>query len=135
MKKKKLKSIKSLHKKAWALMSEYVRLRDKGICVTCGKKDDPKLMHAGHFVHKRSMDFDGRNISCQCPQCNKWKHGNLGIYAIEIDKKHGAGTAEKLIIKGHEVKKFTREELTEIIEDTEKLINRLKFEELSIKKG
>lgn len=117
MKKKKLKSLRSLHKKAWNFMSSYIRLRDKGICITCSKKGAINEMHAGHFVHVRSMDFLEENISCQCPFCNTYRHGELGEYALALDKKYGLGTAERLLSMKHTIHKFTRNELEEIIQN------------------
>lgn len=107
---------KKLKDKAWKLMSEFIRRRDKGKCFTCPKQDDWKYMQAGHFVHKDCMDFNEININCQCPQCNKWKHGNLGIYAIRLDQKYGVGTAETLIQQGQQLKPYKSGELIEKIE-------------------
>jgi len=115
LKKSKLKPVRKLHKDAWKLMSEYVRRRDKGRCITCPKVDHWKNMHAGHFVHKDCMDFNYENINCQCPQCNKWGHGKLGIYAINLDYKYYPGKAEELIILGNKIKQFKRNELEDII--------------------
>ena len=112
---KKLKSIKSLKKQAWKLMSEYVRRRDRGVCFTCGDQRPWKGQQAGHFVHKDCLDFDFRNINCQCVRCNKWLHGNLTVYAERLIQTCGPGIVHKLVRKGLEVKKFSREELASII--------------------
>ena len=114
-------SLKSLHAKAWKLRSEYVRKRDKGICITCGKEGN----QAGHFVHKNSMDFVEENTNCQCAGCNLYGHGRLGIYAVELDKKYGRGIAANLIIEGHKVKKFTRSDYEKIIKDLEEKLSAL----------
>lgn len=50
-----------------------------------------------------------------CGYCNRWMHGNLGIYAVNIDKKYGEGTAELLIKESLKPHKFTEEELKQII--------------------
>jgi len=108
-------SLSTLYKKAWKFMSIFIRKRDKGKCITCGDKRHWKEQDAGHFVHKRCLSFDERNINAQCSRCNRYLHGNLGVYAIEIDKKFGAGTAEGLILLGKQTKKFRRKELEDII--------------------
>lgn len=123
--KKATKSYRTIHKKAWKLMSEYVRRRDKGICITCGKKDHWKNMQAGHFVHKDCMDFIFENINCQCAQCNKWKHGELGIYSVKLNHKYPltpeevamgiAPITERLISAGKLLKKTGKQELEEKI--------------------
>lgn len=76
--------IKTLKRKAWRLMSEYIRRRDSGICYTCGDRKPWKQQQAGHFVHSTgrengfsSIDFEEDNINCQCSGCNNesWKKG------------------------------------------------------------
>ena len=114
-KKKKLKSLKLLRKKAWKVFSEWIRKRDKGVCISCGKRGNWRTMNAGHFIHKNSMDFSEWNVNCQCVACNKYKHGNLGVYAYNLTQKYGLGIIESLIEKGKEVKKYSREEIEDII--------------------
>ena len=92
-----------LKKKAWSLMSEYVRRRDKGVCFTCGKREwneelgenNLKVMQAGHYIHNR-LDYDPMNINCQCQRCNHFLSGNLGIYAERLIKKYGKTAITKL---------------------------------------
>jgi hypothetical protein len=38
----------------------------------------------GHFRHNQ-LDFDlDRNLRIQCARCNKWRHGNLSVYAANL---------------------------------------------------
>ena len=110
------RSYKGLRKLAWDTFSKWIRKRDNGICITCGKKDDIKEMQAGHFVHRDCLDFDERNVNCQCPQCNNYKSGRLEVYAMKLIQMYGAGIVEELNLLGHQVRKFSRNELEQIIE-------------------
>ncbi len=119
MKKKpkiKEKSITKLRKKAWKLQSMYIRQKEKGKCFTCGDQRDWKEQQAGHFVHRDSVDFDLRNIHCQCVHCNKWLHGNLINYAIKLERIYGHGIIEELKRKGDQIKKWKVKELEDLIE-------------------
>jgi hypothetical protein len=80
------KQRKTTHRKAWAVFSNWIRQRDRNVCFTCGKKEG--TMHAGHFWHGY-LDFDEMNINCQCPYCNTFLHGNLGVYARKLIEKYG----------------------------------------------
>ena len=122
MKKIKHKSTKTLRKKAWKLMSEYVRQRDKGICITCGTMKHWKEQQAGHYIHKDCLDFDFTNINCQCARCNKWLHGNSGVYGEILIKRHGLKKIEKLREKSERVKKWSIGELEQIISELQERI-------------
>ncbi len=120
--------VKKLKRKCWSLMSEYVRLRDKGICITCGKKYP--VMNAGHFKHG-CLDFDERNINCQCQGCNTYKSGALDIYAIKLEAKYGFGIIQELEELKWKKPFYTYEELEQIKTDLESKISALKLAELS----
>jgi len=109
------KSLKTLHKKAWRLHSEYVRKSERGICYTCGKHNHWKLCNAGHYVHQNSLDFDPVNIHCQCVRCNNYLSGNLGIYAERLIAEYGEEAVADLRHRANEIKKFTIEELENLI--------------------
>src|SRR3990167_2510623 len=84
-------------KAAWKPFSLFIRIRDKGICFTCGVQKPIKEMTAGHFRHSASKTyFNEKNNNCQCTRCNYFLSGNLGIYAQKLDEKYGSGTADKL---------------------------------------
>lgn len=74
--------------KLWRIFSRYIRLRDNGICFTCGIRKHYKEMQAGHFIHN-VLDFDEMNVNAQCVQCNKFKHGMGQEYAIRLLNKYG----------------------------------------------
>lgn len=132
-KKPKLQPIKTLTDRAWAAFSKYVRLRDSGMtgmcfCVTCPKTDHWKDMQAGHFVHaghRNAATYDERNINAQCPACNKFLHGNLGVYAAVLIAKHGQGIVDELRALKAQSKPLSRTELHEIAVKYEKLVGEM----------
>ena len=127
MKKIKHTSLKSLKKKAWKLQSEYIRKFEKGICYTCGVHKPWKECHAGHYIHGNWMDFAPMNIHCQCPRCNTYLSGNLGVYAERLMADYGIDAVENLrawsiINKDKKYNIFELEDLiktyTELLEET-----------------
>lgn len=117
--KKKLKSIKALKDEAWKLISIFVRTNggkvEYNFCYTCGKRDHYKNLHCGHYIHNR-LDYELNNLRPQCPPCNKWKHGNLGVYGERLIKEIGLREVEKM--RAYSYKKgndYSRAELNEII--------------------
>lgn len=96
--------------KLWKVFSTYVRLRDNGICFTCGTRKHYKQMQAGHFIHN-VLDFDEKNIHAQCVACNKFRHGMGQEYAIRIVQKYGH--EELLSIKQRATRALGGERLSE----------------------
>jgi hypothetical protein len=110
-KRKRLVKLSKLRKKVENIFHAWIVKRDNGICFTCGNKGN----QAGHFCHGR-LDFDEINLNTQCVRCNHFLSGNLGLYALFLDKKYGAGTAEALIYRSHsQSNKFSRDELNEML--------------------
>jgi hypothetical protein len=93
------KPLPKLKKQLWTIFSKYIRQRDGGICISCGKVDDWKKMDAGHYIPKTaglSIYFNERNVNCQCTYCNRFMHGNLSAYALALRKKYGNDILEEL---------------------------------------
>lgn len=111
MKKVRHKSLKALRKEAWQLISEYVRRSELGICFTCGTKGNWKDMDCGHYIHKNCLDFTIINLHCQCTRCNRFLHGNLGVYAEKMMRLYGQPIISALREKSKNIKKFSIEEL------------------------
>lgn len=122
-------SLKSLHKKAWDLQSEYIRRTERGFCYTCGVKDKWQNQQAGHYIHKNCLDFDSVNIHCQCPRCNCWLHGNLGVYGERLIAEYGEQTIAELRVRSEQVKKFTITELETLIAAYKQKLQSLQKEE------
>jgi len=123
---------KTLMNKAWKLMSEWTRKRDKGECYTCGKRDDLSSMHAGHRHHGK-LNFDERNIHTQCAGCNTYLHGNLGIYERRLIQELGIEGAKQLEADAWEKgNNYSVEELGEIMKDLTNKIKELDYENKNI---
>lgn len=86
-------------KRAWRIVSEYVRKRDfekyKGKCVSCGKVfvqwED---LQAGHYKPWGSSNswfkYDLTNINGQCNHCNMNSGADIGFcYGQEMKRRYG----------------------------------------------
>ena len=122
-KRKKLPSIKSLRKRVWAQFSIFIRTRDAdefGIvtCCTCPARHHwgSGQIHAGHWIHGR-LDFDERNISPQCRNCNYFSNTKVNVaYAIYMVKKYGQSVMEELqLLSNTKSNKYNRDELNQLL--------------------
>jgi len=93
--------IKTLDK--W--FSRFIRLRDSEdgyiICITCGMPVPVKESTCGHFITRNywSHRYNEKNCHAQCwnCNCNQFTHGEAATHAIQIDKKYGEGTANRML--------------------------------------
>ena len=118
-----LETVQSLTKKAQRYFNTYIRARDeaKGYpCISCGKVLRKGNIDAGHYFSAGghgSVRFSEFKVHSQCSRpCNKDKSGDLLNYQIGIEKRIGGEELLKLHEEAHKIRKFTREELKEIIE-------------------
>src|SRR5688572_25898041 len=95
-KKPKKKTLSSLRKKAWSLLSEYVRRSsaDEGgtnSCYTCGRLQFWRASQAGHAIPGRTNStlLDESIIRVQCPVCNVWNGGRYEIFTTKLIKENG----------------------------------------------
>ena len=114
-----MKTISKLKKELDKWFSLYIRLRNatdyEGLCqcFTCGKVGHYKSggMQNGHFQSRRFMatrfSEDG-NCEVQCVACNMFRGGEQYKFALALDSKYGAGTAEELEFLSRMVVKFSR---------------------------
>ena len=101
-----------LYAKAEKVFHAWIRERDKDKgCITCGGP----VEQAGHWKHGK-LDFDEMNLNGQCRSCNYFRSGNLGIYTIRLIEKYGLEKVKDLERRAEIVKKYSVEELKEIIE-------------------
>ena len=108
---RKLLPLNKLKKKAELIFHRWIVKRDKGICYTCNREGN----QAGHYWHNK-LDFDERNLHCQCVACNMWKSGNLAEYGNRLLSENGKDWMDKLYSDAHQSSnKFNREELNEFI--------------------
>lgn len=113
---------KTLIKKLDAAFSQYIRWRDADAdglvkCITCDTKKHVSKMHCGHLFSRRyySIRWHPKNSAGQCPSCNLYDQGRQWVMAKEIDKKHGEGTAEGMHQRTQDSRKYTNEELIQLI--------------------
>ena len=79
----------------------------------------PKKENAGHFFNANNhynVRFDERNVHLQCEHCNTFLSGNLINYRENLLKKIGEGEFQLLEAEANKTRKFTIEEVKEIIE-------------------
>lgn len=86
--------------------SKYIRVRDAqpftGLvkCFTCGGRHNWKEMDCGHGVGRQHMGtkYHEQNNHSQCTSCNVYNEGRKDVYMVEVDKRYGTGTWNKLLI-------------------------------------
>ena len=116
-------------KLAQQVFNKFIRLRDKDeFCISCQKP--PKKQNAGHYFSSgghSNVRFDEDNVHLQCEHCNTFLSGNLLNYQIEIEKRIGAERLIELQAKAHLEKKWTKDELKEIIAIYKKKIKQIEL--------
>ena len=106
-------------KKTKTLCHQFIRMRDAADgCISCGTKEAKKY-DAGHYIpsHRGGLvRYSELNIHKQCSACNDGNKlsGNLTLYRIQLQKKIGTQALENLELTGHQVKRWTIEELVEL---------------------
>ena len=119
-----LETIQDLVKATQIVFNKYIRLRDKDeLCISCKQK--PKKSNAGHYYNANNhwnVRFNEDNVHLQCEHCNTFLSGSLIEYRKNLIKKIGIEQFEKLESIAYETRKFTKEELKEIIETYKKKI-------------
>lgn len=112
-----LKTTQDWLKEAQTIFNKYIRLRDMGLlCISCNTI--PKKKNAGHYFSSgghSNVRFDEDNVHLQCEHCNTFLSGNLLNYQIGIEKRIGAERLIELQGKAHLEKRWTVDELKEII--------------------
>ena len=121
--------------KLWKVFSEFIRLRDsdsQGICkcITCGLVKPWKLMDCGHGIGRqyKSTKFNEKNNHAQCKRCNGFDGGKREVYKVEMDKRYGHGTWDKMEIASRTVCKRSVFEIKVMTEYYKKEVARLKQE-------
>ncbi len=86
----------------WLGTRDYDGVR-MGRCCTCTKILPFKELQCGHWIlrGKWGTRYDFKNSAPQCPPCNARHIGNGRVERHEayIEKRHGAGTANKLRVQ------------------------------------
>ena len=124
-----LMTIQDYVKLAQTVFNKYIRLRDAGnVCISCQKK--PLKENAGHFYNANnhwSVRFDERNVHLQCEHCNTYLSGNLIYYRENLLKKIGIEEFDLLSVEATKTRKFTIDELKEIISTYKKKIKEMEL--------
>lgn len=112
-----LETIQDLIKAAQLVFNKYIRLRDNNeLCISC--KRIPAKVNAGHFYNANNhwnVRFDELNVHVQCEHCNTYLSGNLIEYRKNLLTKIGLQKFDELEERSKETRKFTKDELKEII--------------------
>ncbi len=116
-------------KKLWAIFSEYIKLRDGTICITCMKRCEGSGRHAGHFIPSSVggaiLRYHENNVHVQCFRCNIHLGGWGERYAEIMEARYGRTFVEGLrqlmntTIKADSI--FYEEKIKEYTEKLEKL--------------
>ena len=120
-------------KLAQQVFNQYIRLRDQGKpCIACDNKNMKKI-NASHFYSAgghMAVRFDERNVHSGCEYCNTYLSGNLIFYRENLIKKIGIEEFERLSVDAMQTRKYTREELKEVINTYKLKIKLLKSEQI-----
>jgi hypothetical protein len=119
-----LMTVQDYIKIAQQVFNKYIRLRDAGnLCISCQKK--PLKENAGHFYNANNhwnVRFDERNVHLQCEHCNTYLSGNLIEYRKQLINKIGIEQLTLLELEANKTRKFTIDELKQIINTYKKKI-------------
>jgi len=87
-------------------------------CFSCGSMNANQASHFFTVKGFSALRFNEWNINLQCAGCNMFKHGNQAMYRIGLVEKIGEQAVKELEYEAvnNRVKKWTREELFEIME-------------------
>ena len=117
-KKQVVQSLGAIQKNVQSKFNAWIRERDKDLpCISCGQHKDN--YHAGHFIAQGFSGFlkyNEDNCHKQCVGCNVFKRGNLLEYRDNLIKKIGQEKVDWLWNHRHDSHKYTREELSELID-------------------
>lgn len=84
----------------WTVFAKYIRIRDSGFCISCGRRKPYEGLQAGHYipVGNSGLDlwFDEKNVNGECPQCNAWNDDHLKPMRINLIIKYGRLAVENL---------------------------------------
>jgi hypothetical protein len=100
------------------IFNKYIRLRDKHeLCISCQKP--PKKQNAGHYFSSgghSNVRFNEDNVHLQCEHCNTFLSGSLIEYRKNLINKIGIEKYESLESKAKDTRKFTKDELKELMQ-------------------
>lgn len=111
-----------LIKKCDESFSKYIRQKYAGpsgrvACYTCGNTFHWKQIDCGHFIRRDCMcaRYHDDNARPQCIECNRMKDGNIGMFEVKLKYELGVERFKELESLRHQLAKFARYELEEMI--------------------
>lgn len=117
------------------VFSLFIRLRDSdknGVCkcITSGEFVHWQACDAGHFITRDNFAtrWDEQNVNAQSRQDNRFLSGRQFEHGLAIDKKHGPGTASKLLVKSRGVCNWLDIELEQMYNYYKAEVKNLKLE-------
>jgi predicted RNA-binding Zn-ribbon protein involved in translation (DUF1610 family) len=100
------------------IFNKYIRMRDKDeLCISCQKPING-VKHASHYLSAGGhsiVRFHENNVWTSCYKCNVQLSGNQVNYRKELIKKIGTEQVEWLENNGSKEKKWTKDELKELM--------------------
>ena len=113
-----LMTIQDYIKLAQQVFNKWINLRDKGLpCISCGKPINGRV-NASHYFNANnhwSVRFNEFNVHSSCITCNQYLSGNLIEYRSRLINKIGIEQLTLLELEANKTRKFTIEELKQII--------------------
>lgn len=105
-------------KLAQQVFNKWINLRDKGkLCISCNKPITGRV-NASHFWNANNhynVRFNEDNVHSSCITCNQFLSGNLLEYRTRLISKIGEQRFNILEAEARKTRKFTIDELKEII--------------------
>lgn len=125
--KKDMLTLQDYLKIAQQVFNKWIRLRDTNQnCISCNKVIKDGNCDAGHLWSAgghANIRFNELNVNSQCSRpCNKDLSGDPNNYRIGFIRKYGKEKLEYLDSIAHTERKYSIEELKEIIEKYKKLL-------------
>ena len=123
-----LETIQDYVKMTQIIFNKFIRLRDKGqVCISCQKPING-VSHASHYLSAgghSNVRFNEDNVWVSCYKCNVMLSGNQVEYRKALIKKIGIERVEWLENNGSKEKKWTKDELKELITEYKQKVKQL----------
>ena len=117
-------------KLAQQVFNKWVNLRDKDLpCVSCGKVINGRV-NASHFYNANNhhnLRFNEDNVHSSCITCNQFLSGNLLEYRMRLIEKIGQKRFNYLEENRSVVRKWTKDELKDLITEYKKKIKDISY--------
>jgi hypothetical protein len=125
-----LMTIQDYIKLAQQIFNKWINLRDKGLpCISCDKQITGRV-NASHYFNANNhwnVRFNELNVHSSCITCNQYLSGNLIEYRSRLINKIGEEQLTLLELEAKKTRKFTKDELKEIINIYKKKIKQLEL--------